>query len=147
MARLVSNSGGLVDRSAQANTSAVDVNLDGAGRRDARRCSWWCRHQRRRAIDFRHHGDRQKYRSRSGADGWHLGLQVQPSPVEQQVGVDAGFLCNGRHRCAGLQAAFDQRALQGIGVPAPGVLALRDSFVHVCICRATCTHPSVRAVT
>jgi hypothetical protein len=32
-------------------------------------------------------------------------------------------------------------------MPAPDVLALRDSLVHVCIYRVACTHPSVGAVT
>ena len=57
--------------------------------------------------------------------------KAQPTPVEQQVGIDAVLLRQRCDRRARLQTALHQIPLQRVAVPAPPVLD--DSLVHVCI--------------
>ena len=57
------------------------------------------------------------------------GLQVQAAPVEQQVGIDACLLRDGRYRRTGRQAPLDQRLLEFVSVPAPHALGLGNSLV------------------
>ena len=73
---------------------------------------------------------------------------MQPSPVEQQVGIDAGILRDGRHRRARHQASFDEGLLECVGVPTPGVLGLGDSLsVHDVHLPVTCTPTSGARIT
>ena len=81
------------------------------------------------------HRDRQQHRHRSRRRHSRVEvvrLKVEPAPVEQEVGVDAVLLCQGRHRRATPQASLDEVSLERLAVPAPCVLAIDDSLVQVC---------------